>query len=76
MIKKMSAYYLGSEITEPYIVYFFAGSKFISGQSPLLIKKKTFRQLGGNRDIVGGKVTLRGYRPYSFIYYKLLPYNI
>ena len=33
----------------------------MSGQTPLLIKKKTFSQLGGSRDIVGGKVTLRGY---------------
>ena len=53
------------------IVSYFAGLKIISCQTPLLIKKNTFSQFGGNRDIVGGKVTLRGYRPYSFIY-KLL----
>ena len=71
MIKKMSVY-LGNERADSnYIVSYFAGLKIISGQTPLLIKKKTFSQLGGNRDIVGGKVTLRGYRPYSFIY-KLL----
>ena len=67
MIKKMSVY-LGSERADSnYIVSYFAGLKIISGETPLLIKKNTFSQLGGNRDIVGGKVTLRGYRPYSFI---------
>ena len=54
-------------INGSHIVSYFAGFKIISGQPPLLIKKKTFSQFGGNRDIVGGKVTLRGYRPYSFI---------
>ena len=72
MIKKMSVY-LGNERADSnYIVSYFAGLKIISGQTPLLIKKKTFSQFGGNRYIVvGGKVTLRSYRPYSFIY-KLL----
>ena len=55
MIKKMSVY-LGNERADSnYIVSYFAGLKIISGQTPLLIKKKTFSQLGGNRDIVGGK---------------------
>nr|YP_009364836.1 ribosomal protein L5 [Fucus distichus]ARI50024.1 ribosomal protein L5 [Fucus distichus] len=71
VIKKMSVY-LGSEKADSnYVVSFFAGLKIISGQTPILIKKKTFSRLGGNRDIVGGKVTLRGCRSYSFIY-KLL----
>ena len=71
MIKKMSVY-LGNERADSIcIVSYFAGLKNISGQTPLLIKKNTFSQFGGNRNIVGGKVTLRGYRPYSFIY-KLL----
>ena len=71
MIKKMSVY-LGNERADSnYIVSYFEGLKIISGQTPLLIKKNIFSQFGGNRDIVGGKATLRGYRPYSFIY-KLL----
>ena len=41
MIKKMSVY-LGNERADSnYIVSYFAGLKIISGQTPLLIKKKT-----------------------------------
>ena len=50
MIKKMSVY-LGNERADSnYTVSYFAGLKIISGQTPLLNKKKTFSQFGGNRN--------------------------